>query len=149
MDRNEALASLDAVRHTRGKLAQRSQWPLWRHALFGLLEATFIFGVSLPFAGMIVCVMIAAATMAWIIHDDKKRYGMFVSGWQGTRPKLVLFGLVAVAGAMAVVSFTARGEPAPSPTALLAASVTFVACTLGSLWWQKLYRQELSDGGAA
>ena len=52
MDRNEALASLDAVRHTRGKLAQRSQWPLWRHALFGFVEATFIFGISLPFAGM-------------------------------------------------------------------------------------------------
>ncbi len=149
MDRNEALASLDAVRHTRGKLAQRSQWPLWRHALFGLVEATFIFGISLPTAGLVVCMVIAVATMAWIIHDDKQRYGMFVSGWQGTRPKLVLFGLVAVAGAMAVLSISARGEPVPSPTAIVAALVTFTLCTLGSLWWQKLYRQELREGGAA
>ena len=149
MDKNEALASLDAVRHTRGKLAQRSHWPLWRHALFGLLEATLIFGISLPFAGMAICVVVAVATIVWISYDDKQRYGMFVSGWQGTRPKLVLLGLAIVVGAMAVLSISARGEPVPSPTAIAAALVTFILCTLGSLWWQKLYQQELRQGDAA
>ncbi|MGB3796813.1 MAG: hypothetical protein WA957_10980 [Alteraurantiacibacter sp.] len=143
MDRNEALASLDAVRYTRGKLAERATWPFWRHAAFGMMEGIFIFGISLPAAGMAVAVVIAFAMMGWIIRDDKKRYGMFVSGWQGNCPKLLTVCLLIFAVGMAVISWTARGEAAPAPTALIAAFATFAVCTAGSLWWQKLYRQEL------
>ncbi len=148
MDRNEALASLDAVRHTRGKLAQRTVWPFWRHAAFGLLEAIFIFGLSLPITGMIAAALVAVAIMAWIVHDDKKRYGMFVSGWQGKKPRLVTMALVVFAIGMAIISWGARGQAVPSVAATGAALAMFVVCTAGSLWWQKLYRQELQEGGA-
>lgn len=146
MDRNEALAALDGVKHTQGKLAEVSEWPLWRHVLFGVAEGTFIFGLSLPILGTAACLIAAGGLVAWMIRDDKQRYGMFVSGFQGKKPRAALFALIIVVVGMAALSFAARGEPAPAPMAIVATLGTIIACTLGSLWWQRLYRAELREG---
>ena len=146
MDRNEALAALESVGQTQERLAEVSEWPLWRHALFGVAEAVFIFGLSLSLLGTLGGFVVAGAITAWIFHDDKRRYGRAVSGWHGTRPRILLVALIAFVAGMAHLSWSTRGEPIPAPGAVLAASATFVVCTLASLWWQRLYRAELRDG---
>lgn len=146
MDRNEAHAALDGIRHTQGKLAERSQWPLWRHGLFGLSEGILVFGISLPFPASLAAIAITSALVVWIIHDDKKRYGMFVSGFRGRKPRLAVGALIVVLLGMCALSLTARHEPVPAPAAMLAALVTIIACTIGSVWWQKLYQAELREG---
>ncbi|WP_133304010.1 hypothetical protein [Aurantiacibacter aquimixticola] len=146
MDRNEAAAALASVGKTQGRLAEVSEWPLWRHALFGLAEAVFIFGLSLTLFGTIAGLVVAAALTVWIFNDDKRRYGRVVSGWQGMKPKILLVALIAFVLSMAYLSWSARGQPIPAPGAVLAALATFAVCTLASLWWQHLYRAELREG---
>lgn len=149
MDRNEAKKALDSVNQTHGKLANQATWPFWRHALFGIAEASFIFGLSLPIWGTAICLALAGAIILWVINDDKQRYGMFVSGWNGKRPRILLIVLLTFVVAMAIVSFSARGETVPAPAALGAMFATFAACTIGSISWEKLYRAELRmDSGA-
>ena len=146
MDKAEAHRALDAVAHTNARIAAGTRWPFWRHAAFGLAEASVVFGLSLPAIGLVICVLLGFAIVIGLFIDDRRRYGMFVSGWHGSRPKLLLLGMVAVVAAMAVLSFMARGAPAPAPQAVIATIVTLVTCTAGSLWWQSLYRQELAGG---
>lgn len=146
MDRNEAYAALDSVKYTQGKLAERTQWPLWRHALFALAETVLVFGISLPLPGTLAGFGIAMLITIFTVRDDKQRYGLFVSGWQGGRTRIVLLILIAFVLAMAFVSFSARGEPIPAPTAVVASLATFAGCLIGSLMWQKIYRAELREG---
>lgn len=146
MDQDQALAALESVNETQGKLAERSTWPLWRHALFGLAEAIFVFGLSLPILGILAGFALALMITVLVIRDDKQRYGMFVSGWQGTKPRILLLALIVFVVGMALLSFSARGGSAPALTPMLAAAATFCVCTISSLWWQKLYREELRNG---
>ena len=148
MDRNEAHAALDAMAQTRSRMAETTQWPLWRHALFGVAETFFVIGISLPALYSGISVLLAFALIIWLFTDDKKRYGMFVSGWHGQKPRLITLGMTVVVVALAVLSWTTRGEPAPAPLALLAGLATLFVCTLGSIWWQSAYKRELREAAA-
>ena len=143
MDRNEALASLDAVRQTDQKMAGRMTWPLWRHAAFGALEALILLGWGLPPAAMAACIVIAIAGLSWILHDDRKRYGIFVSGYslRAARPALWLAFAIFIAGLVAIV--LTGGVNEWTPWVPIITGLVFVGETLASVWWQKLAQEDL------
>ncbi len=146
MNKDEAAAAMEAVSQSERKLAEAAQWPLWRHGAFGLAEAGVIFGLTLPPLGLAACVLLSFSTIIWIFHDDRQRYGMFVSGWHGTKPRIAVIAMIIFVATMAGISISARGEPSAITIGLITASATFLVCTLGSMWWQSLYRKELRQG---
>ena len=146
MARNEAAAALVQVSEARRRLADRARWPLHRHALFGLMEGLLIAGIAQPapiFAGMIG---IAMVILVYCVTDDRRRHGMFVSGWQGnaTRPLMVM--LAAFVVAMVLAALAVRSGDAASPLGYALGLVTFAVCTAASLRWETVYRRELACG---
>ncbi len=143
-DRN-VLDSLEAVEWVDSRMAPHMHWPFWRHAAFGGVEALLVLAVSLPISIGIAFIVIAVGGLSWIYHDDKKRYGMFVSGWQeGT--KFITLAITVIVTGLLIFSMTRTGEPAPDPLALAASGSTFVAATLGSMLWERAYRRHLTRG---
>ena len=146
MDSTEARAALASTDISNRKLADRARWPLWRHAAFGLLEALLLVAWGLPIAAMAACLVLAIAGLVWISTDDRNRYGFFVNGWSSKAAMpATIAACVVFLGAFALVMITG-GPNHWTPVVPLAAFITFVGCTLSSIWWEKLYRDELLSG---
>jgi hypothetical protein len=146
VDRNEAAAALAEVGRTEHRLAERAHWPFHRHAMFGLAEGLLVAGVAQPLAISGAMTAAALALLAVCITQDRRRHGMFVSGWQpgATRPltiRLLLFVAVMLGASAAV-----RGSAAAQPLGFLLGGLTFAVCTFASLRWERLYRAALAGG---
>ena len=149
MDRNEALSALDAANDADRRIAGRMTWPLWRHALAGALQALFVitWAIPMPFAGLTM--IIALFGIWWIGANDRKRFGMFVNGWtsRAARPAVFLAIAITLLG-LGAISWIADDVNRWTPWAIPIAAAVFIGVTLASLWWQKLYMQELQAGYA-
>ena len=147
MDSNEAAAALADVGRTEQRLAQRARWPFHRHAMFGLSEGLLVAAVAQPLGLAGPMTAAAMALLAVCIMDDRRRHGMFVSGWQpgATRPlTLMLFAFLIV---MLAGSLEVRDGEAAQPIGYLLGAAAFVICTAASLRWEKIYRAELEGEG--
>jgi hypothetical protein len=149
MDRNEAAAALADAGRIERKLSEHARWPFHRHAMFGLAEGLIVAGLAQPIATSGAMTAVAMSLIAVCIMEDRRRHGMFVSGWQrgATRPltiALFLFLIVMVIGA----AFVRDGETA-QPLGYLIGAVTFAVCTWASIRWEKIYRAELAGGEEA
>ncbi|MGZ8998567.1 MAG: hypothetical protein ACXW2T_06890 [Allosphingosinicella sp.] len=147
MNHNEAAATLEEVGRTEKKLAQHAHWPFHRHAMFGLAEGLIVAGVAQPIAIGSALTVAALALLVVCITDDRRRHGMFVSGWRpgATRPltfALALFIIVMLAAALAV-----RDGHSAQPLGFLIGLVTFAVSTAISRRWERIYRAELIRGG--
>ena len=147
MDRDDAVEALHNVRQTDCALERRTRWPLWRHAAFGALEALLLLAWGVPLAAMAACIVIALVGLWWIVADDRRRYGMFVSGYssRAALPATAL-AFAIVLGGLAVLIITG-GPNQWTPYVLPVVGAVFVGCTLASIWWEKLYRAELRQDG--
>lgn len=144
MDRNEAAAALAEVGRTETRLAERAHWPFHRHAMFGLAEGLLVAAAAQPLTIAGAMTAGALALVVVCVTDDRRRHGLFVSGWQAgaTRPltaRLMLF--VAV---MLALSAVARDTASGRPLGFLLGVVAFAVCTWGSLRWERLYRAQLA-----
>ena len=148
MDREEARVALDSVERMDRQLAEQMTWPLWRHAAFGAIEALFLLGWGLSTAGMAVCLVVALGGLAWIVHDDRQRYGVFISGYssRAARPALFLAFLIFLAGLAAIV--LTGGLHVWTPWVPVVVVLVFVGETLASIWWQKLFHADLQRSGS-
>lgn len=147
MNPNEAAAALAEVERTETKLAERARWPFHRHAMFGLAEGILVAGLAQPTAQAGAMIAVAMALLVICISEDRRRDGMFVSGWQpgATRPLTILITLFVLA--MAAASAMARDGDGTAPLGYLYGAITFVVCTAASLRWEKIYRAELTGKG--
>lgn len=140
---HEADAALKSVSHTEEKLAERAQWPLHRHAMFGLCEGLLIAGLAQP--ALTTAAMFGAAMFLLVacVSDDRRRHGMFVSGWQRGATRPLMIALVAFLGTMACAAIYVRSGDEIAPLGLFIGLVTFVVCTVSSVVWERIYRAEL------
>jgi len=147
MNRDEAAAALAEVARTEGRLAERAQWPFHRHAMFGLAEGLLVAGLAQPTTMMFSMFAVAMALLAVCIFDDRRRHGMFVSGWQpgATRSLTVLLMLFLVA--MLGLALYIRDGQSVQPVGYLVGAVTFLVATAASLRWEKVYRAQLLERG--
>lgn len=145
MNPNEAAALLAQVGRTETKLAARARWPVYRHAMFGLAEGMLVAGIAQPTAQAGAMMVVAMALLIVCVSEDRRRDGMFVSGWQpgATRPLTILITLFVLA--MAAASVMTRGESGSEPLGYLFGVITFVVCTAASLRWETIYRVDLTS----
>lgn len=149
MNPTEAAAALASVEATKQRLAAHARWPFARHAMFGAMEGLVVAGIAQPGKGGSGMVMVGMALFTYCVMDDRRRHGMFVSGWQkgATRPLMV--GLMLFVGAMLALAAMVRDGRFTQPPGFILGIVTFAVCTAASLWWERIYRAELARGGQA
>lgn len=147
MNSNEAAAALDGVDRTERKLAEHAHWPFHRHAMFGLGEGLLIAALAQPVAIAGGMVAVAAALFGVCVWDDRRRHGMFVSGWQpgATRPLTIMLFLFVTL--MAAASLLVRDADSAQPLGYLIGLFAFAVSTCASLLWQKIYRAQLESRG--
>lgn len=147
MNPKDAAAALAQVELAQERLAARAHWPLYRHALFGLVEGLVVAAVAQPIAHAGVLFVVAMGLLVLCVQGDRRRDGMFVSGWQrgATLPLTILIVLFALA--MAWASASLRDGSAMVPMGYLLGVITFAVCTAASLRWEKVYRANLSETG--
>jgi hypothetical protein len=147
MNRNEAAAALAEVNRTENKLAERAHWPFHRHAMFGLLEGLIVAGIAQPPAMMAAMVAVAMALVVVCVTDDRRRHGMFVSGFQGGSTRWVTLAVLLFLLPMMAASALLRDGESVQPLGYALGAIAFAVCTAGSLVWQKVYRGVLAQGG--
>lgn len=148
MNPNEAAAALDRVVHTEKKLGERTRWPVRRHAMFGLVEGLVVAGLAQPTLLAAAMIVGALALLLVCVSRDRRRDGIFVSGWQpgATRPLTILITLFVLA--MAATAIMTRKSGGADALGYLLGVITFLVCAAASLRWEKIYRADLAGKAA-
>jgi hypothetical protein len=140
---DEPAASLAALEVANDRLAKRMKWPVWRHMAGGLLLTLIVAAVALPVAAAWIVFFAAILLTVVIVRSDKKRHGMFVSGFQRGRTGWVIAATVALLlGALKVVSTQWAGNWS-DPLLWLTLAVVFAGTTTLSLLWEQVYRADI------
>lgn len=149
MNHDEARSALEGIGHVQREFALNGpKYPLWRHAAFGLVMGMLVLGQGFDLPLKMALFAVAMAGCAWLVTDDRRRYGVFVNGYRkGRTLPLTLAMLVAVLAAMgAEIHAHAAGWPlAPK---LTIAAFAFAAATVGSIVWTRIYQRELLESEA-
>lgn len=145
----EARAALDSMAEAQRELARSGpKYPLWRHAAFAAVMAALVLGQGLGLPAQLPLLVAPLAAIAWLVADDRKRYGVFVNGYRKGRTLPVTLMLVALMlGAMGGELY-ARFNDFGLGVKLGIAAFAFVVALAMSLWWTRIYDRELLDGGA-
>ncbi|PZT87411.1 MAG: hypothetical protein DI637_09285 [Citromicrobium sp.] len=148
MTPDEARDALGSIDQTKEKMAQRMRWPLWRHAAFGFVLALLLAGIVLSTQWQAVLYAIVIVMVFFIIRDDRKRHGMYVSGYQKGRTIWVLIGIAMgfMTAIFAMNSWVDDGIA--DPLFWLLTGAIFVFSTAMSYVWQFVYQKDLRRGAA-
>jgi hypothetical protein len=88
-------------------------------------------------------VAVAMGLVAWLVYDDRRRYGVFVNGYRRGVTLPLTLALAAGMIALLVAAFHAR-EAGLSPwTKVGLAALAFALATGVSVLWQRIYLREL------
>lgn len=150
MDPNEARTALDSMKAAERDLALSGpKYPLWRHAAFAAVMATLVLGQGFAAPLQILFIVFPLLAIALLVHDDRKRYGMFVNGYRKGRTLPLTLVLVALMlGAMGAEIY-ARFNDLGIGVKLGIAGFAFVVALAMSLLWTRVYDRELLDGADA
>lgn len=144
MKPEEARAALEDVARVKSRLTQRVAWPLWRHLLAGLVSALLVGGSAFTGWPMFIAyaaVVVLAALIVWL---DRRYSGMFVSGYRGARTKWAMLASAAVTVAGVGAIYLLPLQPPTDPIFIGVIAVVLAGTTAASIWWERLYRAELS-----
>lgn len=145
----EARAALDGIDDVQRALALKAtHCPPWRHAAFGLVMALLVLGQGFGLAVQMPLLAFAMLGVVLLVTDDRRRYGVFINGYRKGRTRLVSVALVI---AMLVVmggEIHARVAGLSLATKLGLAGVAFAVAVGASVAWSRVYRRELTGGGA-
>lgn len=143
---NDPRRALDALEAIDERLAQRMRWPLWRHMAAGLLMSLIVAAAGVPrnlaaaaFAAGLVLVLV-------IVRDDKKRHGMFVSGYQRGRTKWVVAAIILTTLSAVLVVRTQLSEGIADPLFWVVLAIVFSGTTMLSLLWERVYGDDIRRG---
>ena len=143
MNRKDAVAALADVRETQAKLAGRARWPFHRHAMFGMAEGLIVAGLAQPNSLAVAMIVIAMVLLIVCVAADRRRDGMFVSGWQPGATRPLTIGITLFVLAMAAASAMYRDVEHAGVLGYVFGALTAVVCTGASLRWEKIYRNDL------
>ena len=126
------------------------RWPLWRHAAYGAILAALLAAMPLEYGHKIIAFGIVVVATMLIVLDDKKRHGMFVSGYQRGRTGWVLLAnAVAFLAALAAMNAwiaDAASPPLNDPLYWMLVGGIFAISTALSVVWQRVYQADLRKG---
>ena len=143
----EAQAALDSMAEARRELARSGpKYPLWRHAAFAAVMAALVLGQGFGQPWSLLLMVFPMAAVAWLVTDDRKRYGVFVNGYRkGRTLPLTLTLVVLMLGAMGGEIY-ARSYGLGLLVKFGIAGFAFVVALAMSLWWTRIYDRELLKG---
>ena len=149
MNRDEARAALDDMNDATRKLALAGpEYPLWRHAAFGVVMGVLVLSQGFEMPWGTVMFVFSMAGIAAITMDDRRRYGTFVNGYRkGRTLPLTLFLVAVLLGAMGA-AYYARVNGLSLAVKLGIAAGAFALAFAVSLIWTRIYRRELLEGVA-
>ena len=138
----EARAALDAKAAAERQLAKAADCPPWRHALFGIVMAGLVATPALPLPLRLGALALILIMIAVIVQMDRRRMGMFVSGYRRGKTRIVAFALLAAI--LPLYLFGARAAMAGDlATPLWLAGPVFIISVIGSVTWQRVFVSEL------
>lgn len=143
MDEAEAARALAAMGSTRDALAQRARWSLGRHAAVGLVMAAMIISYALPAPWPIFAAAACMAVVAIIVIRDRRRDGFFVSGYRPGRTRWLTSAMVIAAWAALSAAIVLKTRFGLAWAPVVIGLATGLVVTLGSIAWERVYRQEL------
>lgn len=142
----DARTALIALEITNGRLAERMRWPFWRHAAAGLLMTLVVGSVALP-RGLAMGILLAAIVLTIaIVRDDKKRYGMFVSGYQRGRTAWVTGAIIALNLSAVIFLRTLLDDGVVDATFWITMAIVFLGTSMLSIAWERVYRKDIREG---
>ena len=146
LDPSHAAEALATAERSRRRFAlEQAHWPWSRHAVFGALIGGLAAAQAIP-APYSTCAALALIVVAArVAAADRRRRGVFVSGWRYGRTLWVTAPVAVVAVALTVVGLWLSRERgfAWGPVAIGAALLP--AGTLASKLWEQIYRRELQE----
>lgn len=142
----DARAALESVDDARRELALKATvCPFWRHAAFAAIVAVAVLGTGFDLLPQIALIVAALVATAWLVADDRRRYGMFINGYRRGRTLPVTLALLAATlGAMAF-EYGAHFAGLSLAIKLGIAGVAFLLALESSYAWHRAYRRELLD----
>ena len=143
----DAQTALIGLQITNVRLSERMRWPLWRHAAAGLLMTLIVVSVGLPRGlATFILLMVIVLTIA-IVRDDKKRYGMFVSGYQRGRAAWVTGAIIALNLSAVIFVRTLVDNAVVNAMFWLVVAIVFLGTSMLSIAWERVYRHDIREGG--
>ncbi len=143
----DVAASLEALEAANRRLAEHMRWPLWRHMAGGLLMSLILAAFALQPAPLGFVLFGLALLLSFaIVRDDKKRHGMFVSGYQRGRTGWVMAGILALFFGNVVLLLIEHDGSAGDPLLWLVLLVQLGGTTALGLLWERIYRADLRRG---
>ena len=146
-DAANARAALESVALTDRKMATHMHWPFRRHATFGLTEGLLVTGLGIAGPIGVAACGVGVALVPLMVQQDKRRHGMFVSGWSSNRARPIVFALLALLLPAIALSLYLRWDSGVNPLVVLLGIAVAITSTWASIRWEKLYRAELEESG--
>lgn len=143
----DAQTALIALQITNERLSERMRWPLWRHAAAGLLMTLIVGSVGLPRGLATFILLVAIVLTIAIVRDDKKRYGIFVSGYHRGRTAWVTGAVIALNLSAVIFVRTLLDNAVVNAIFWLAMAIVFLGTSMLSIAWERVYRHDIREGG--
>ena len=122
------------------------RWPIWRHFAGGLLMTLMVAAVALPRDVAAVVFVTAMVLMLLIVRDDKKRHGMFVSGYQRGRTVWIVAAIIVLILSALFIVLTQFEDPTDDPWFWVTLSIVALGTAGLSRIWERVYRGDVREG---
>lgn len=145
----EARAALDGIDDVQRDLALKATYcPPWRHAAFAAIMAVLVLGPGFGPTIQIPSFVLAMAAVAWLVTDDRRRYGVFVNGYRKGPTLGISLSLLGVMLTTMAAEVYAHSAGLSLATKLGIAAIAFLFALGASVLWSRVYRRELLKGAA-
>lgn len=139
----ETDAALAVVRQGRETLLAAADCPPSRHLAFAAIMGGYVAAPALPLAARLVAGAMLMVCVALVVRWDKRRTGLFISGYRAGRTRWVLAAMIAVILPLNVAgSVLADRHGLRWPALAMALPVTGFAYAMSCVW-MRVFRREM------
>lgn len=145
LEADQAAAALEAMRASRERLAAAANCPPARHLAFAGLMGALVASQAAPPPVTIAIEALLMVGVFGLLAWDRRRTGMFISGYRVGRTQPVTLGLVVFTVAVLLVGVWLKLDHGLVWAPLALGLVVTVVAYAASIFWQRIYRRELAE----
>jgi len=143
MKREDAEAALGSIGDARAQLATAMQCPPWRHAVFGLIMGMLALSAGIGEPLQMPLTALAMCLLAVTVVHDRRRLGVFINGYRRGRTLPVAAALLVSMLLLMFAEIHLREQGAGLDIRVAVALAAFAIAVLGSIVWQRRFRDEM------
>lgn len=141
-----AADALAGIERSRALLVNAADAPPRRHAAFAAIMGCYVATPALPLMERALASTLLIVAVVLVIQWDRRRTGMFISGYRAGRTRRVTALMLAVILALFGLStWLALDRHSTLGPVLLGVAAAIVAYA-GSMWWCRVFRREMLGG---